>query len=258
MSAIPSSSSPAVLATLSISGPIARLTLNRPEQRNALSVELLASLHEHVDALAKRTDITCCVLSGAGKSFCAGMDLKLVLGNPPLAEKLLTDLAMFTLKLRKLPCITLAVASGAAIGGGCGIVTVCDLSITHAESKMGFPEVDMGVCPAVVAPWLCKKVGFGRARHILLSGGLLSGAQAAAAGIVSDFFATREEMEAEAEKIAARLATAAPHALAATKRLLNELDGSLDEDLLRRAAKISADVLSTEVSQKMLRDKLGS
>lgn len=246
-----------MLSTLTIEGPIARLTLNRPEARNALSLELLGSLHASVDTLAARSDVTCCIVTGAGKVFCAGMDLKAVLGNPPLAEKLLTELALLTLKLRQLPCITLGVANGAAIGGGCGLVTVCDLAITHAESKLGFPEVDMGVCPAVVAPWLCKKVGFGKARQILLSGGLMTGQQAAAAGLVSQALENREAMEAEAEKIAQRLATAAPHALAATKSLLNELDGSLDEPLLRRAAMLSASVLSLPASQEMLRAKLG-
>jgi methylglutaconyl-CoA hydratase len=246
-----------MLSTLTFDGPIARLTFNRPEVRNALSLDLLESLHSNVDALATRTDVTCCIITGAGKVFCAGMDLKAVLGNAPLSEKLLTDLALLTLKLRKLPCITLAVANGAAIGGGCGLVTVCDLAITHAESKMGFPEVDMGVCPAVVAPWLCKKVGFGKARQILLSGGLMTGREAAAAGLVSQVLESREAMEADAEKIAQRLATAAPHALAATKGLLNELDGSLDEALLRRAALLSASVLNMPASQAMLRAKMG-
>lgn len=251
-----------MLSTLSIDGPIARLTLNRPEQRNALSVELLASLHTHIDELAAKiaggAPITCLVLAGEGRAFCAGMDLKLVLHSSQLAEQLLTDLALFTLKLRRLPCVSVAVAAGAAIGGGCGIVTVCDLAITHSDAKLGFPEVDLGVCPAVVAPWLCKKIGFGKARQILLAGGLLTGREAHAAGIVTHLAETREEMDRAAEEIIKRLAQAAPHALAATKELLNQLDGSLDEALLRRAAKLSADVLCVPATKAMLKAKLGA
>ena len=263
-----------MLATLTIDGPIATLTLNRPEQRNALSLDLLAALHKRVDELAPTAPTgsaaggssgppttgrpTVLIVTGAGKAFCAGMDLKQVLGDDALARKLLLSLADFTLKLRALPLVTLAVVNGAAIGGGCGLSTVCDLSITHADSKMGFPEVDLGVCPAVVAPWLVRKVGAGRARAILLRGGVMSGAAAHAAGMVSEVVPTLADLAPAAQQMAARLATGGPVALAATKALMNELDGSLDRALLHRAANLSADVLGTAEAQAMLKTKLGS
>ncbi len=252
------------LALLTFQDRTARLALNRPEARNALSLELLEALHTQVDEVARRCadpgagELSVLVVTGAGKSFCAGMDLKAVLGNPPLSTKLLATLADLTLKLRKLPLVTLAVVNGAAIGGGCGLTTVCDLSITHSDSKMGFPEVDLGVCPAVVAPWLCKKIGFSAARKVLLSGGLMSGMDAHIAGIVSQVVPTVGDLEPAAEKLIARLATGAPRALAATKGLLNELDGSLDRDTLQKAAALSAEVLNHPQSQAMLRAKLGS
>jgi len=247
-----------MLATLTIDGPLATLTLNRPEQRNALSIDLLEALHARVDELAARTDVTAAIVTGAGKAFCAGMDLKQVLGSPELAQALLGSLAELTYKLRTLPCVTLAVVHGAAIGGGCGLTTVCDLSITHAESKMGFPEVDLGVCPAVVGPWLCKKIGVSAARRVLLSGGLMSGLEAHREGIVTMVAGTREELDVEAAKVAARLATGAPGALRATKALMNEIDGSLDREVLMRAARLSADVLNMPQTQAMLRSKLGA
>ena len=207
---------------------------------------------------ALRTDVTAAIVTGAGKAFCAGMDLKQVLGRPELAHELLGSLADLTYKIRTLPCVTLAVVHGAAIGGGCGLTTVCDLSITHAQSKMGFPEVDLGVCPAVVGPWLCKKIGASAARRVLLSGGLMSGLEAHREGIVTMVVGTREELDVEAAKVAARLATGAPGALRATKALMNEIDGSLDREVLRRAAKLSADVLNMPQTQAMLRSKLGA
>ncbi len=246
------------LALLHLAGPVATLTLNRPDARNALSVDLLAALHARLDDLAAApTPPTVLVLAGAGKAFCAGMDLKAVLGDHATAHRLLTSLADVTLRLRALPCVSVARVNGAAIGGGCGLATVCDLAITHADSKMGFPEVDLGVCPAVVAPWLMRKVGAGRARAILLRGGLMSGQQALACGIVNECVPTPDELNAAADALTARLAQGGPAALRATKGLLNDLDGSNDPALVRRGADLSAQVLGTPEAQAALRAKLG-
>jgi enoyl-CoA hydratase/carnithine racemase len=197
------------------------------------------------------------VFTGAGKSFCAGMDLKQVLGEPGAPLRLLTSLAEATVKLRMLPAITIASVNGAAIGGGCGLTTVCDFAITHADSKMGFPEVDLGVCPAVVAPWLVRKIGAGRARAMLLRGGLMSGKEAHAAGLVGECVDAREGLDAAVQSLAERLATGGPKALAATKRLLNEIDGSTDLEMAVRSAKVSADVLATPEAVAMLKSKMG-
>ena len=89
-----------MLATLNIDGPLATLTLNVPEQRNALSLELLAALHHRVDELAARSDVTAAMLTGAGKVFCSGMNLKQVLASPEAAGGLLKSLAEVTLKLQ--------------------------------------------------------------------------------------------------------------------------------------------------------------
>ena len=244
------------LATLSIHGPIATLSLNRPDARNALSISLLADLRARVDELVGRSDVTVVVLTGAGKAFCAGMDLKAVLDNHELALRLLSSLADLTIAIRSLPQVTLAKVNGAAIGGGCGLATVTDLCVTHADSKMGFPEVDLGVCPAVVAPWLVRKIGAGRARAVLLKGGLMSGTEAHDDGIVDHVVPTLAELEAFTTSLAQRLAAGGPQALRATKGLLNTIDGSLDREIVRRGAQLSASVLSTHDAQERLRAKL--
>lgn len=241
-----------MLATLSTNGPIAHLTINRPEAHNALSLDLLGALREKVRELAGSTGVRVVVITGAGKSFCAGMDLRAVLGNHDLALRLLTSLAELTVEIRTLPQVVVARVNGAAIGGGCGLTTVCDVALTHDDAKVGFPEVDLGVCPAVVAPWLVRKVGAGRARVILLSGGTLSGARAAELGLVDKSLPTAADLDAHVLAVTERLAQGGPMALAATKRLLNELDGSLDLDLVRRAAGLSADVLATPDAQQRL------
>jgi enoyl-CoA hydratase/carnithine racemase len=248
---------------LSITGPIASVTLNRPDARNALSIDLLEALHGVLDNLGAMAGgdssdaPRLVVLTGAGKSFCAGMDLKQVLADPGAPLKLLNLLAEATVKLRTLPAVTIASVNGAAIGGGCGLTTVCDFSITHADSKVGFPEIDLGVCPAVVAPWLIRKVGAGRARAMLLRGGLMSGKDAHAAGLIGECVESIEALGPATQALADRLAAGGREALKATKALLNDLDGSTDLELARRCAAISADVLATPEATASLRARLG-
>lgn len=244
------------LTSTTINGPIATLTLERAEARNALSLDLLAHLHAAIDAIAANPAVHVLLLTGSGKAFCAGMDLKAVLNEPGAPAKLLHSLADFTLKLRSLPAVTIAKVNGAAIGGGCGLSCVCDIAITHADSKMGYPEVDLGVCPAVVAPWLVKKIGAGRARRVLLQGGLMSGQQAFDLGMVDHVVPTLADLDSTTETLVQRLSAGAPHALRATKNLLNEIDGSLDASLVKRGADLSAHVVMTAETRAMLSAKL--
>lgn len=247
--------------TLQFSGMIATLALNRPEARNAMSIPMLEAMHARADELVARPDILVLVLTGSGKAFCAGMDLKAVASPEGLAAglplRLLTLLADFTVKLRRLPQVVVARVNGAAIGGGCGLACVADVAITHSDSKMGFPEVDLGVCPAVVAPWLVRKIGAGPARRVLLSGGLMTGHQAFEIGIADHVVPALADLDKATADLAARLATGGPEALRATKSLLNELDGSNDAGVVRRGAELSARVLSTPEAQAVLRAKLG-
>ena len=240
---------------LEIEGLIATLTINRPEARNAMSIEILDGMHKAVDEVGS-SDASVLVITGSGRAFCAGMDLKAVLielsGDPALGEQLLTSLAELTLKIRKLKQVTVASVNGAAIGGGCGLTCVCDVTISHADAKLGFPEVDLGICPAVIAPWVVKKLGGGRARKALLMGGVMNGQEARDIGLVDFLADDRDGLEELTNSIAQRLATGGPKALSATKRLLNEIDGSIESELVLKGAKLSASVLSTPEAQAAL------
>jgi len=239
------------LATLTVEGRIGTLTLNRADKRNALSLDLLAALHTHVDALVLREDVSVCVITGAGPTFCAGMDLKAVLKEPGAPLRLLSSIAELTIKIRRLPQVTIARVNGAAIGGGCGLVSVCDIGVTHPEVKMGFPEVDLGVCPAVVAPWLVQAIGPGAARRVLLEGGTMNGVRAQEIGLVADLVPIGE-LDAKVKERAERIAKAGPLALRATKKLLNDLGGEALEAAVRKGAVVSADVIGGEEAQRML------
>lgn len=245
------------LATLDIAGTIATLTMNRPEARNAMSLPLLDGLHARLDELPTTVHEGphVLVLAGAGKSFCAGMDLKSVLGDEAAPPKLLHSIANLTTRLRNLPMVVVAKVNGAAIGGGCGLACACDIVLSHADAKLGFPEVDLGVCPAVVAPLLVRKIGAGRARAILLRGGLMTGTAAHEVGIVDELADTREGLDALCETVAHRLAAGGASAIAATKQLLTELDGSGDAAQAKRGAELSAAVLATPEARERLAAK---
>ena len=247
---------PRELAELRTDGRVARLTLNRPDARNALSAALLEGLHLRVDELSGRHDLSVLVLEGRGRAFCAGMDLKSVMHEPDGAGKLLGAIAELTIKLRQLPLVVVGKIQGAAIGGGCGLACVCDLAATHPDAKLGYPEVDLGVCPAVVAPWLAEKIGAGRARQVLLMGGTFDGTRAHALGLVSHLF-DREALEPESENLVDRLASAAPGALRATRSWMSTMAGDRLIEAVRRGAELSAEVVRGPEAQEALRARFG-
>lgn len=246
----------AELVTLRTDGPVGYLTLNRPEARNALSIEMLEELDDVLTDLEQRAGLSVLVVAGAPPVFCAGMDLRAVLDSDEAPSKLLHALAEQMMRLRLLPMASVASVHGAAIGGGCGLACVCDFALTHDDAKLGFPEVDLGVCPAVVAPWVVRRLGFGRARQVLLVGGTMDGREAARIGLVTRSVETSEALDAEVSRLVDELARGGPAAMRATKMFLNELDGSLEGELAKRSADISASVLRTEEARRGLRARM--
>lgn len=254
------------LVRVSIEQGIARIVLNRPGSRNALSLELIRALGEAVRAVAAQCPagepaaadaVRVAILAGAGKSFCAGMDLKAVAADPQAMGEMLRELSRVNRAIRRLPVPTIAQVQGAAVGGGCGLMVVCDFAFTHEDAKLGYPEVDLGVCPAVVAPWLIRKIGAGRARAMLLAGGTMSGRDGFAAGLATHLV-PQEELSASVGAFAHSLAKGGAVALAATKQLLNDLDGSMDDAVADEAAEISARVIAGAEAQSRLRKLFGA
>ena len=235
---------------------VATITLNRGDKANALSREMIDALSAAVSAVATRCapagDVRVVVIAGAGKAFCAGMDLRGVMGDPVAMGDMLRGLSRASRALRRLPVPTIARVQGAAVGGGCGLMVVTDFAVTHPEAKVGYPEVDLGICPAVVAPWLIKKIGAGRARAMLLAGGTLSGQQGFDAGLATHLCAA-DQLDATVADLARRLSTGGPNALAVTKRWLNELDGSNEDAVLDKAAELSAQIIAGAEAQERLR-----
>ncbi|MDG2053982.1 MAG: enoyl-CoA hydratase/isomerase family protein [Phycisphaerales bacterium] len=240
------------LVDLTIDGPTATITLNRPEARNALSLALINELHRVLDQLEQNPDVRVLLIKGEGKSFCAGMDLKGVMQDPQAMAAMLHGLARAFERIRRLSMPSVAVVQGAAVGGGCGLMIVCDFAISHPDAKIGYPEVDLGVCPAVVAPWLIRKIGAGKARSLLLSGGTRTGQDGLELGLLTHL-TDHGSLNDVAERLATELSQGGMIAMKATKKWLNELDGSMEDEIHQRAAQISADVIAHSETQQQLR-----
>jgi len=240
------------LVILEINGVTATITLNRPEARNALSLALIESLHGVLDQLEQNENLRVLLIKGSGKAFCAGMDLKGVMEDPGAMAAMLHGLTRAFQRIRRLDVPSVAVVQGAAVGGGCGLMIVCDFAISHPDAKVGYPEVDLGVCPAVVAPWLIRKIGAGKARALLLSGGTRSGQEGMEMGLLTHL-TEREALDDVAEKLAQDLSKGGVIAMRATKRWLNELDGSMEDEVHEQAAQLSADVIARPETQQQLK-----
>jgi methylglutaconyl-CoA hydratase len=236
-------------------GPVAVITLNRPDQRNALSRALVEGLRDVLDTVAVDSTIRAVVLTGAGPAFCAGMDLKeaVALETKPEAEleaiAILQEFADLIQKLHSLPKPAIAAVNGDALAGGAGLMAACDLAVAVETARVGFPEVRRGLVPAIVMHDICRQLGDRRARQLLLSGDLISCKEACEWGLINALTSGGRVLE-EAIAIAERLAECAPLALATTKRLLDEATARPPD--LRGAAAVSAAIrVSTEAREGM-------
>ena len=228
---------------------ILHVKLNNPEMRNALSIEMFDAIDEAIEQA--NTQTKCMLLKGEGVVFCSGFDMKACVGNLPLLEQYILRLSSLIRSLRKLSVPVVVAAHGASIAGGCAILTGCDFVIGSKEAKYGYPVHRIGISPAVTIPTLFQKLGEGRARTLILNGEIIDGSDAYAIGLLSHLEETDEQAIIAANELAEALAQKPAIALQATKRWLNELDGSLDDERFAKPAKQSSSALGEE-TEKML------
>jgi methylglutaconyl-CoA hydratase len=213
------------LVLYEVRGPAALLTLNRPDRRNALSRALIAALGERVQQAQADPAVRAIVVTGAGPSFCAGMDLDELqksLGADPDQSPVWDDalkLARVYDALYTSPRPTIAAVNGAAVAGGAGLVSVCDLAVSVRGAKFGYPEVRRGLVAAMVMPHLLRHVGERTARYLLLTGELIDAQEALRVGFVNAVVPPERLLE-QALAWAGALAEGGPQALARTKELL--------------------------------------
>jgi methylglutaconyl-CoA hydratase len=203
--------------------PAAVLTINRPDKRNALSRALIAALADAFRRAADDPAVRCVVLTGNGPAYCAGMDLDELRGTlGDQADMVWDDAAKLSAlyeQIYTLPKPTIAAVNGAAVAGGAGLVTVCDLAVTVPAAKFGYPEVRRGLVAAMVMPHLLRHVGERAARWMLLTGELIDAAEALRVGLVNAV-APADQLMGTALAWGRSLAEGGPKALATTKELL--------------------------------------
>jgi methylglutaconyl-CoA hydratase len=209
---------------------IAVVTLNRPERRNALTIELLAELTATIKVASDEPHERLLILRGAGAAFCTGLDLKAA-ADPRKAHATADMVAKTLIALSQTRLITIAAVHGAAVAGGAGIMSACDFVVAAEGTKIGYPEVRRGLVAGLVMPLLLRQVREREVRELLLGGELIDAQRAREIGLVNRVVAPNDLMS-EAQKFCDSVLQGAPNVLAQTKRLLGELSGrSVKEDI---------------------------
>lgn len=229
------------LVRYELRAPAAVITITRPDKRNALSRALISDLTSAFLRASTDDAARCVILTGTGPAFCAGMDLdelRATLG--PDSDKVWDDAhrlsALYEL-IYTLPKPTVAAVNGAAVAGGAGLCTVCDLAVSVPDAKFGYPEVRRGLVAAMVMPHLLRHVGERAARWLLLTGELIDGVSALRMGLVNHVVGADHLMDT-ALAWARSLAEGGPKALATTKELLGRCSprGVAGAELARASA----------------------
>src|SRR5215470_17050203 len=217
-------------------GPVAKVTFNRPDKRNAISPKMICELLTAFDEIEK-TRSRVVILTGSGSAFCAGMDLDMLSAlaqqTPQENQEDSRRMARMFRRIWSFPKPMIAAVNGHALAGGCGIATLCDFTIAVPEAKFGYTEVKIGFLPAIVSVFLTRQIGDKRARDLLLTGRLVLAEEAKELGLVTEIVPA-EKLISRCAEITEQLIAASPSSLTRAKRLLTSAAAaSVDADLER-------------------------
>ncbi|HLE12388.1 MAG: enoyl-CoA hydratase [Bdellovibrionales bacterium RIFOXYD12_FULL_39_22] len=212
------------------------ITLNRPDIHNAFNDQLISELTELFESINNGLNTRLVVITGAGKSFCAGADLNWMKSmakytqeeNYQDSQKLA---AMFE-AVNNCNCPVIGKINGAALGGGAGLVSVCDYALASEAARFGFTEVRLGLLPAVISPYVIAKIGESNARATFLSGELFSPARAQTMGLIHQVVAS-SELTAKAEEIIVEFLKAGPSATTNAKKLIKKVKSNKNREEIR-------------------------
>ncbi len=212
---------------------VATLTLDRADKHNAMSAQMLAELTQAAAELGADEAVRVVVLTGAGKSFCAGGDLGWMRDQRDMdaatraaeAGKLATMLGA----LNTLPKPLIGRVQGNAFGGGVGMVSVCDVAVGVDTLKMGLTETRLGIIPATIGPYVIARMGEGRARRVFMSGRLFGAEEAVDLGLLARAVPV-DDLDAAVEREVVPYLSCAPGAVAAAKKLALDLGGLASEE----------------------------
>lgn len=204
------------------------ITMNRPDKRNALNQELIRALTECFQRAGDDDGVRSVILTGAGKGFCAGLDLDEVADHQAqhagrnMAEADSSALMTLFETIEFCPKPTIAAVNGAAVAGGAGLMSACDLIVANEAAKIGYPEVKRGLVAVIVMTYLCRQISDRAARYLLMSGELITGKEAERIGLVN-WAVPGDAVMDRAMEIAIGLRECGPESVKLTKQLINEL-----------------------------------
>jgi enoyl-CoA hydratase/carnithine racemase len=227
-------------------GPLLRVTLNRPEVRNAFDDELIAQLSAVFLHIGEEVRVV--VIAGAGETFCAGGDLNWMRRAAGYTveqnEADALNLARLFQSIVDCHAVVIAQVQGAAFGGGCGLVAAADVAVAARDTKFSFSEVKLGLVPATISPFVLPKIGSGHARHLFTTGEIFEGDHAQRIGLVHEVV-ERDGLEAAVAKRVRNVLASGPQAVASAKRLAQEEPLSLE-----RAARLLAETRAGEEARE--------
>jgi methylglutaconyl-CoA hydratase len=229
-------------------GGVARITLNRPDKRNAITGEMMSALRGALERAAHDSAIRILLIRGAGKDFCAGLDLNEVLtsaeseAESTASARRLGDLYI---AMRRHPKPIIAAVQGRALGGGAGIATASDLIVAAESAQFGYPEVKLGFIPAIVTTMLRRAVNERQAMELALTGEPVSASRAYATGLISRVYPDAE-FDTAVERFVAALAEQSASAMSLSKVLLYETDGMSFEDSIEAGVQANVQARRTD------------
>jgi methylglutaconyl-CoA hydratase len=227
--------------------PVRIVTLNRPERRNAMTQEMRLELNCAFEDIAG-SDCRVLILTGAGDSFCSGLDLSemesMHARSPSEHRQDAEQIARLFMTLYELPIPTIAAVEGAAIAGGTGLAMICDFTLATSSAKFGFTEARIGFVPALVSAFLSLQAGDKICRDLLLTGRFFGADEAQRYGLVNEVVATNELMS-RAKSLSETLLANSPQSMRATKQLLANQDRARLQNAIALALDANAESRST-------------
>ncbi len=242
--------------TVSTNDGVARVTLARPDVRNAFNADVIAELRDTFEQLSNDPQIRAVVLKGEGKSFCGGADINWMRGALDLSyDENVADAEKMSDMFRAIDRCSKPVIGrihGAALGGGAGLTAVCDIALASDDTLFGFTEVKLGIIPAVISPFVLAKIGTSHARALFVTGERFDAARALHIGLVHEVMPA-EALDAAVERVLGEIASAGPSAVAAAKALVPQVDAASYDASRDITARAIAKQRTSEEGQEGLR-----
>ncbi|NUN49145.1 MAG: enoyl-CoA hydratase/isomerase family protein [Candidatus Brocadiae bacterium] len=209
-----------------VTGDVVRVTLNRPEMHNAFNEDVILEITDCFERIGRDEETRLVVLTGAGKSFCAGGDLNWMQKSVSFTKKKnLEDARRLSTMLHtvnRCPKPVVARVNGNALGGGCGLIAVCDIAVASEDALFGFTEVKLGIVPAAIGPFAVRKIGESHARRHFLLGDRFGAREAVHIGLVHDAVPAAK-LDATVDGVVRSLRTSGPRAMGEAKALVRTI-----------------------------------